>query len=278
MGQGGPGLTGVASGEGLDAGMEREGGEREEDFWATGVVDGRYVGVSFVAVLGLGAGVKPGGGDKVEGLGGGMKPTTGGRNEALEVGLEDTGAEHSEVVLVWFTATTGDLTSCLTEPELTGLCLPSCGFGGGSSSFFSSFISTGSTAFSSFFSFFFSSSSFSGRSSLHILGRGSLVLPLTMRFVNPREMSSLSSILMTSCLKENPDIMGALDTGAGAGVGAGTAFTGSASDLATCGALSDGCVNIVVSSCSAGMTFLTTRRTTFTTFLRVRPLSSIASI
>lgn len=93
-----------------------------------------------------------------------------------------------------------------------------------------------------------------------------------MRFVNPREMSS--SVLTASCLKENPDIMGALDTEAGAG----TALTGSAVGLAACGALSDGCVGTLVSSSSAGRTFLTTRRTTFTTFLRVRPLSSVVSI
>lgn len=190
--------------------------------------------------------------------------------------MEGVGAERSGVVLVGFTATTGDLTSCITRSELLSLCLTSCGFRVDLSSFFPSFISSGSTTFSSFFSFFFSISNFSGRSSLHIRGRGSLVLPLTIRFVNPREMSSLSSVLITSCLKENPDIMGALDTGAD--VGAGTALTGSAAGFAACGALSDDCVGTAISSSSVGRTFLTTRRTTFTTFLRVRPLSSVVSI
>lgn len=107
-------------------------------------------------------------------------------------------------------------------------------------------------------------------------GRGSLALPLIIRFVNPREKSSLSSVLMTSCLKENPDIMWALDTEVGAGIG--TPLTGSAESLAASGALSEFCVGTVVSSSSVGRTFLTTRRTTLTTFLRVRAWSSALSI
>lgn len=134
----------------------------------------------------------------------------------------------------------------------------------------SSFFSSGLT-FSSFFSLFFSNSNFSGRSSLRIRGRGSLVLPLTIKLVNPREMSSLSSVLMTSCLKENADITAGLDTEVG-----GTALTGSASGLAA-SALSDGCVGVVARPSSVGRTFLTTRRTTFTTFFRVRPWSSVVS-
>lgn len=113
-----------------------------------------------------------------------------------------------------------------------------------------------SSTFSSFFSMFFSNSDFS---SLRNRGRGSLVLPLTIKLVSPREMSSLSSILMASCLKENADITLGLD------------LTGSASDLEASGALSNGCVGPVVSPSSEGRTFLTTRRTTFTTFFRVRP-------
>lgn len=84
LGRAGSGLAGVASGEGLVAEMKRDGGEREEDFWATWVVEGGFTGVSFLAVVGLGAGMKPGGGDKGEGFGAGIKPTTGGRDEGLE--------------------------------------------------------------------------------------------------------------------------------------------------------------------------------------------------
>lgn len=141
------------------------------------------------------------------------------------------------------------------------------------SSFLSTFVPSSST-FSSFLSFFISNSFFSGRSSLRIRGRGSLVLPLTMKFVNPREMSSLSSVLMTSCLKENPDTTEGLDTEAGAEA----ALTGSASGLAVSGALSVGLVNTGASSSSVGRTFRTTRRTTFTTFLRVRFWSFVVSI
>lgn len=77
---------------------------------------------------------------------------------------------------------------------------------------------------SSFFSLFLSSSNFAGLSSFRTRGRSSLVLPLTIRFVSPREMSSLSSVLMTSCLKENAGVAEGLDTDAG-----GTALGGSAS-------------------------------------------------
>lgn len=84
LGREGSELTGVASGEGLGAGVKRDGGESEEDFWATGVVEGGVVGVGFVAEVGLGAGMKPGGGDKGEGLGAGIKPATSGRDEDLE--------------------------------------------------------------------------------------------------------------------------------------------------------------------------------------------------
>lgn len=84
IGRGGSGLTGVVSGEGFGAGMKHEGGEREKDFGAAGVVEGTFAGVGFLAAVGLGAGMKPGGGDKGEGLGAGIKPTTGGRDEGLE--------------------------------------------------------------------------------------------------------------------------------------------------------------------------------------------------
>lgn len=126
-----------------------------------------------------------------------------------------------------------------------------------------SLISSGST-----FSPFFSDSFVSDLSSLHILGRGSRVLPLVMRFVSPSETLSFSSFLMTSCLKEKADIMWGLDV----------AFGGSTPGLAASGALSDSGVGMVTSSSSVGRTFLTTRRTTFTTFLRVEPWSSAESI
>lgn len=70
-------------------------------------------------------------------------------------------------------------------------------------------------------------------------------------------MSSLSSVLMTSCLKENVAIE--------AGFGASGAFSGR-------------CVGAAASPSSVGRTFLTTRRTTFTTFFRVRPWSSAVSV
>lgn len=64
--------------------MRRDEGESEDDFWATGVVEGGFLGVGFVTAVGLGAGMKPGGGDKGECLGTGIKPTTGGTDEGLE--------------------------------------------------------------------------------------------------------------------------------------------------------------------------------------------------
>lgn len=85
LGGAGSRLTGVAHGEDLVvAETEHDGGDREGDFWATGAVGGWFTGVSFLAVDGLGAGMKPGGGDKDEGLGAGIKPTTGGRDVGLE--------------------------------------------------------------------------------------------------------------------------------------------------------------------------------------------------
>lgn len=272
--RGGPGLTEVATGGGLGVEVERDGGERGEGFRAVAVTEGGFGGVNLLTAVGLGAGTNPGGGDKVEGLGAGIKPTTGGRDGGLEwedLEVVGGGTDFSGAVLVVaVTATTGDLTSCVTGTGVLGLELISCGFGVGLSSFFS-FISCGST-FSSFFSVF-SNSIFSSLSSLRIRGRGSLDLPLTMRLLSPREMSSLSSVLMTSCLKENTGATGDFDSEAGAG----TALTGSGPGLATGGA-SDGCAGGVVPSSSVGRTFLTTRRTTFTTFLRVRPWSSVVSV
>lgn len=64
--------------------MKRDEGGRGEDFWATGVGEGVLTGVSFLAPVGLGAGINPGGGDKGVGLGAGIKPTTGGRDIGLE--------------------------------------------------------------------------------------------------------------------------------------------------------------------------------------------------
>lgn len=81
LGRGRLGLTGVESGEGLVAAIKCDGGEKEEDFWATGVVEGSVI---FVVAAGLGIGTKPGGGDRGEGLGAGIKPTTGGRDAGLE--------------------------------------------------------------------------------------------------------------------------------------------------------------------------------------------------
>lgn len=64
---------------------EHDGGDTEQGFWGNGVVVvGGFTGVSFLPVDGLGAGTKPGGGDKDEGLGAGIKPTTGGRDVGLE--------------------------------------------------------------------------------------------------------------------------------------------------------------------------------------------------
>ena len=261
---GGEGFTRDASGEGFGAGIKRDEGVREVAFWTTEVV-----GRGGFVVVDLGSGVMPGDRDKGKDLEDGVKPATGER-DGLEWGnMEDAAAEPLAAMLVGFTATTGDLTLCVTGPELVSLWLTSCCFIVVSSSLWSSLFSSCSTC-SPFFSLFLSNS-FSGRSSLRTRGRGSLVLPLTMRFVRPREMSSFSSILITSCLKENLDIMGALDAAAGA------AFTGSAAGLVACRDLSDGCVGRGVSSSSGGRTFLTTRRTTFTTFLRVRPWSSVAS-
>lgn len=104
---------------------------------------------------------------------------------------------------------------------------------------------------------FFSSSTFS---SLCIRGRGSLVLPLTIMLVSPRVKSSLLSVLMMSCLKENPDMVWAFNDGAPAE------------------ALGNFCVSPVSSSSSVGKTFLTTRRATFTPFFWVGPGSSAESI
>lgn len=113
------------------------------------------------------------------------------------------------------------------------------------------FFSSGS-GFPSLLSFIFSSSSFSGRSSLRRRGLGSLVLPRTIRLVSPWDTSS--SVLMESCLKAK----------------------GEAADL---DAEDGGAVSGAEASVfSEGSTFLTTRRTTFTTFLRVSPCSSAASV
>lgn len=258
LGQGGLELSGVASGDGFCAGMEPDGGERVEDFATTEAVEGGVGDVTKVAGVGLGTGMKPGGGDNVAGLGAGIKPTTAGR----DVGLEWEDLE--EGVEIELSATKGDLTSCfLNGTELFDSNLTSSGFGLS----LSSFVCSGST-FSSFLSFFPSDSTFSGRSSLRIRGRGSLVRPLPMRFVKPCEMSSLSSFLIASCLKEKAGILEDLETAEGADAGA--CFTGSS------GVLFD--VTAVTSSASVGRTFLTTRRTTLTTFLRVRPWSSVLSM
>lgn len=85
-GGGGSGHTEVASGEDLGAGKKFD-DETKEDFWATGVEEEIFAGVGFVAAVGLVAGIKPGGGDKVVGFGAGMNPTTVGKVEGLE-GLE----------------------------------------------------------------------------------------------------------------------------------------------------------------------------------------------
>lgn len=89
---------GGAAGPGLDGGgVWRRRGDTavEVGFWGAGV--------SFLAV-GLGAGIKPGGGDSVAGLGGGMKPTTAGR----ETGLDLDGSPA------------GGWTSCVPGPDLGG--------------------------------------------------------------------------------------------------------------------------------------------------------------
>lgn len=80
----GSGLTEVVVGGGLEAGMERDEGAIGEGFWPAGVGEGVLTGASLLALAGVGAGTKPGGGDKGVGLGAGMKPTTGGRDMGLE--------------------------------------------------------------------------------------------------------------------------------------------------------------------------------------------------
>lgn len=96
--------------EGSGVCLRRDGGEMETGFC---VVEGRFTGVSLLAVVGLGAGIKPGGGAKVEGLGTGTKPTIGGREVGLEkADLEEDGAVNSKVGLP-----AGDRFSCVTGPE-----------------------------------------------------------------------------------------------------------------------------------------------------------------
>lgn len=192
-------------------------GEVEAAFWAAGGLKGG----SFPGV-GLGAGMKPGGGARVAGLGGGRKPTTVGSETGL--GLDGTPA--------------GGGASCVPGPDLGGA---------GAAVRDASSLGPSSSALVSLASLIWSSSSFSGRSSLRRRGRGSLVLPLTVRPAGPGETSS--SVLMELCLKAKGE---PVDLGAGAGPGVGAA----------------------PSLFSAGVTFLTTRRTTFTTFLRVSPGSS----
>lgn len=142
--------------------------------------------------------------------------------------MEEAGAAGwVEATLGGGSGTAGDLTLCKTELEFVSFWGTSCGFVAGLSSLGSSFFSGCSTFFSTIFSLVCSNSTFSARSSLCTRGRSSRVLPRIIRFFRPREMSSFSSVLMTSCLNKNPDIVGTLglDTRAG---GAGTgAFTGS---------------------------------------------------
>ena len=122
---------------------------------------------------------------------------------------------------------------------------------------------------SCFFSSFFSTgSSISCNSSLCILERGSFVLPLPMRHASPTEMSSFSSVLMVSCLKENAGILGPLGTAPGnAEV---IDLRGSVMGLTSFETSIDGSLG----SSSVGTTLRTMRRTTFTTFLLVGPWSS----
>lgn len=84
LGLTGSGLTGEVVGGGLEAGMERDEEDIGEGFWLAGVGEGVLTGASLLALDGVGAGTKPGGGDKGVGLGAGMKPTTGGRDMGLE--------------------------------------------------------------------------------------------------------------------------------------------------------------------------------------------------
>lgn len=84
LGLTGFGLTEVVMGGGLEAGMERDEEDIGEAFWPAGVGEGVLTGASLLALAGVGAGTKPGGGDKGVGFGAGMKPTTGGRDMGLE--------------------------------------------------------------------------------------------------------------------------------------------------------------------------------------------------
>lgn len=130
--------------------------------------------------------------------------------------MEAAGVERSELVVRFrFTVLSS---SCAFGP---GLVIGRIGFG---ESWTSCFFS----ATSSFSSFFSPALSDSNRSSLRgSRARGSRVRPLTIKLVSPCEMSSLSSVLMASCLNKKPDIA------------LGLALTGSDSSLGASGTLSD---------------------------------------
>lgn len=80
----GSGFTGFAVGEGLGAGMKRDGEDSEEDFGAAGLIEEGLAVVGFAVADELTAGTKPEGGANGVGLGAGIKPTTGGRDKGLE--------------------------------------------------------------------------------------------------------------------------------------------------------------------------------------------------
>ena len=93
-----------------------------------------------------------------------------------------------------------------------------------------------------------------------------------MRHASPTEMSSFSSVLMVSCLKENADILEPLGTGPGnAEV---IDLSASVTGLTSFETSIDVGSGSLEGSSSVGITFLTMWRTTFTTFLRVMPWSS----
>lgn len=207
--------------------------------------------------FGVGVGVKPSGRPSVEGRGGGIKVANGG----LEI--LDWDVFKAAVVEV------EQPVEVLAEAWGVPTALVSCfGDASGISGF-----NTVSTCFETLReSCFFSTCSMSCNSSLCSLGRGSLVLPLPMRQAKPTEMSSFSSVLMVSCLKENAAILEPLATVPGNTEF--TNFSGSAMGLTSFETSIKVGAGTLEGSSSVGITFRTTRRTTFTTFLRIKPWSS----
>lgn len=211
---------------------------------------------------GLGVGVKLSGRPSVEGRGGGIKAAKGGLDildwDVFKAAVLEVEQPVEVLAEAWGVPTA--LVSCLGDASgISGFnTVSTCFETWRQSCFFSSLFSTGSTM--------------SCNSSLCSLDRGSLVLPLPMRQASPTEMSSFSSVLMVSCLNENAAILEPLATEPGNT--AFTDFSGSAMGLTSFETSIKVGAGTLDGSSTVGITFLTTRRTTFTTFLRVKPWSS----